>query len=110
MSIQDWTRPSGWEDYPESEEQVWEINQLKDLSSFLIKSLNYKFVISLDDETCIHVLLMKEAKNKAQLYVNRGKQQEAYFSIYAGENDNEYHGSDKEKILELIATSTGYIK
>lgn len=110
MSIDSWQRPLDWADYPEKSEQQWEIDSLKALCLFLKKHTDYLFTLNLEDETCLYVTVSKEQKPKAEIYVNRGAKDEALFSMFSGIDEDEYHGSDKNKILEHINSSTGFLK
>ena len=110
VKIRDWKRPLHWAAYPEMEEQIWEVERLKELSLYLNEHQNFNFDISLDDETCIYVTLTEFNKTKAECFVNRGDHGKAVFSIFAGEEENEYHGAEYEEILKLILNSQGYMK
>ena len=111
MKIEDWKRPPDWKEYPEMENEIWEIKHLKNLCLVLERKTEFDFDIYLDDSTCIHVFVKKDMKTKAECFVNRGDTEAPIFSIYCGEDEHEYHeyhGSNMDEIHRLIISSRGY--
>ena len=62
MGIEDWKRPSHWQEYPGMDEQIWKIKQLRELCLYLRENLKCEFVIFFEDETCIYVNVKEEGQ------------------------------------------------